>query len=535
MLGGKGLTVNNMLRKLLAILILFGGSCLLPADIVSLQGHAATVVFSTGTAGQLTVYNAETQIGLVPNDTNSTVAAANTTKLSNALKAQWTGGSFTFADGTVGPVLKPIWLPPKAFFFKGTIETSDRMGGALIGAGFGYEMIEAAFTAEATLGGITSRMIRIDGDVTTGGNTAVLRIRGVGFHLQGLEIYGRRWPTGEPGIGAVGTKTPSGIEVEGKAGVTNNQCGRPIIKDIGIYECTYGIKALGGYYSSGSFVTEESHADMGYVEDVEFFAVDSCFRSENQQAVAWTFNKIVNNVHNNTPGDESIIFDIVKGGNIIATNVVINHNKCTILQVDEFAPADKRIEIYGFKWDSFGAADDYLTLFKYNGDYPSNDAQILKWSVRMTGHIGNENPTYDETVLFDIPSEYDALFPTWDLKFDVSNMPLDDFQSVDGTWVVPTQVARTIASDAITVFTTKHKVDTESAGATDDLATINGGQLGKMVTLYPANTARTVVIKDGTGNIQSEGDFSMDSSQDNITLMYDGTNWLEVNRANNGS
>lgn len=94
---------------------------------------------------------------------------------------------------------------------------------------------------------------------------------------------------------------------------------------------------------------------------------------------------------------------------------------------------------------------------------------------------------------------------------------------------------RTISVGAITVTASRHAVDTEGAASSDDLDTINGGVDGQILIIYPANDARTVVAKDGTGNLQLAGDFSMDNSQDRITLLYDGASWVELARSGNGA
>lgn len=92
-----------------------------------------------------------------------------------------------------------------------------------------------------------------------------------------------------------------------------------------------------------------------------------------------------------------------------------------------------------------------------------------------------------------------------------------------------------ISSGVITVDRTAHVVDTQTAASTDDLVSISGGTDGNILVLYPANSARTVVVKDGTGNIQINGDFTMDNEQDTITLVKRGINWQELSRSDNGS
>lgn len=109
--------------------------------------------------------------------------------------------------------------------------------------------------------------------------------------------------------------------------------------------------------------------------------------------------------------------------------------------------------------------------------------------------------------------------------------------TIDDERISVASSAVTIASGAITASRSYHVVDTESSGATDDLDTINGGGDGMRLVLRAANSSRTVVVKDGTGNIQCAGDFSLDNVQDTIELIYDGTltAWLEVGRSDNGA
>ena len=94
----------------------------------------------------------------------------------------------------------------------------------------------------------------------------------------------------------------------------------------------------------------------------------------------------------------------------------------------------------------------------------------------------------------------------------------------------------TIATGAITITTGFHEVDTEGDAATDDLETINGGIDGQIIVINARNTARTVVVKDNTGNLRLAGDFSMNNRQDRLMLIYDsGTaTWNEVSRSDNG-
>jgi hypothetical protein len=116
------------------------------------------------------------------------------------------------------------------------------------------------------------------------------------------------------------------------------------------------------------------------------------------------------------------------------------------------------------------------------------------------------------------------------LQVDGSGATITGFMLTPGTEL-------TIASGAVTATRGYHNIDTEADAASDDLDTIAGGADGARLVLRANNAGRTVVVKDGTGNIQCAGDMSLDNTQDTIELIYDGTltAWLEVGRSDNGA
>lgn len=85
----------------------------------------------------------------------------------------------------------------------------------------------------------------------------------------------------------------------------------------------------------------------------------------------------------------------------------------------------------------------------------------------------------------------------------------------------------TIDTGAITRTQSYHTIDTAADAATDDLDTISGGAAGDILYIRAANTARTVVIKHGTGNIVIPGgsDYSLDTADKTVVFLHDGTNW----------
>ena len=106
--------------------------------------------------------------------------------------------------------------------------------------------------------------------------------------------------------------------------------------------------------------------------------------------------------------------------------------------------------------------------------------------------------------------------------------------------------SQTISGGSINLYRDQMYIDTESAAASDNLdyikdhvgATPNEKiPQGALVTISPANDARDVVVKHGTGNIYLNGhaDFTMDSIYDSLTLQWRaGTGldlWVEYSRS----
>ena len=100
---------------------------------------------------------------------------------------------------------------------------------------------------------------------------------------------------------------------------------------------------------------------------------------------------------------------------------------------------------------------------------------------------------------------------------------------------VGAEIELTIATGVITVTRTSHTVDTEGDAASDDLDTINGGSAGDIIYLRAASSARTVVIKNLTGNIVCGADFSLTSGNDSIMLVKRSTTWIMHSKADNAA
>ncbi len=156
-----------------------------------------------------------------------------------------------------------------------------------------------------------------------------------------------------------------------------------------------------------------------------------------------------------------------------------------------------------------------------NNVYFNTGADVNRWYINSSGHF-----------LAQADNSYD-------IGASAASRPRDVHVGrdmvVSGNANLSGATELTIASDAVTVSKSYHRVDTQGDAATDNLATINGGTEGDLLILRAENGSRDVVVKDGAGNIQLNGDMTLDNVQDTISLIFDGSNWLETARSNNGS
>ncbi len=101
------------------------------------------------------------------------------------------------------------------------------------------------------------------------------------------------------------------------------------------------------------------------------------------------------------------------------------------------------------------------------------------------------------------------------------------------------EVELTISGGAVAITQSNHTIDTQADGATDDLDNATGGAEGAIITIRPADTTRTVVVKHASGGagqfrLSGSGDFSMDSAFDTLTCIYtDNNEWQEIGRCEN--
>ena len=94
----------------------------------------------------------------------------------------------------------------------------------------------------------------------------------------------------------------------------------------------------------------------------------------------------------------------------------------------------------------------------------------------------------------------------------------------------------TLVSDGITPTQNFNKVATEGSASTDTCTTIavTNATPGFVLVLVPATAAHTITFTDtaspAAGTLSLNGDFVMTGSDASLTLIYNGTNWVELSR-----
>lgn len=76
-------------------------------------------------------------------------------------------------------------------------------------------------------------------------------------------------------------------------------------------------------------------------------------------------------------------------------------------------------------------------------------------------------------------------------------------------------------------------VGAEGGAPTDDLDTITGGLEGQIIVLASTSSAQSITLRDGVGNLDIVGSFTLTHTSDTITLMRRGTTWREISRSDN--
>jgi hypothetical protein len=100
---------------------------------------------------------------------------------------------------------------------------------------------------------------------------------------------------------------------------------------------------------------------------------------------------------------------------------------------------------------------------------------------------------------------------------DMNTYVRNEFDYLKTNTAYGAAAALTVSGGIITKTQAYHKVEGESAAA-DDIDTISGGAEGEVLIIRPNGQA--ITLKDGTGNLDLNGDIILSSDDDHIALIY---------------
>lgn len=191
-----------------------------------------------------------------------------------------------------------------------------------------------------------------------------------------------------------------------------------------------------------------------------------------------------------------------------------------------------------------GYSDSAYTVFRGGVNTYSSAIYLYgKDHATLAGHFKFLAPDAAGTNLLtamEIHGKSDAPLVEIGYGLDINGDAAMNGNDIDdiGALILNDATELTIAAGTVTATQSYHTIDTQSDDATDDLGAIGGGTAGQKLTLRAEDGARTVVVKNNTtppANIALEGDMTLDNVHDTLSLIYDGTNWLETGRSNNGA
>lgn len=228
-----------------------------------------------------------------------------------------------------------------------------------------------------TLAGKTSRLCQL----TPG--KGIFRLRGGGLVING-PVY------------LEGNGDAAAIEVEGRSvGVAT---GHHRIHDVCFHNFRQCCKALAGYYNSaGEFVKDENHADNCTLRGCIAIDCDTVFRSENQQALNWTFDGFF--WQGTTRGGQAVAFDIDRGGSLTVNRFIVENAKCKILRLGDYSDNQCKFDIDVW-FDSMLDPNPEFTLVELT----KPDLFWAQWFINMRGWIGKQPRPIPQCVKYNVPA-----------------------------------------------------------------------------------------------------------------------------------
>lgn len=178
-------------------------------------------------------------------------------------------------------------------------------------------------------------------------------------------------------------------------------------------------------------------------------------------------------------------------------------------------------------WQVIGAGELDTAVFGHSGKFVRLNADTNTAIIQFGDDLGTT--VADWRIMWQQSSDILSIFhgPDERLSFNKDG-------GVQGGFGYHFAGTRNIVSDAISIGSASYYGVLGEGSVADNLATITGGLYdGHIVTFKTVLTASPITFKDQIGNLRLSGDRLLSSSQDRITLQWDGSNWCELSYADN--
>lgn len=178
-------------------------------------------------------------------------------------------------------------------------------------------------------------------------------------------------------------------------------------------------------------------------------------------------------------------------------------------------------------WQVIGAGELDTAVFGHTGKFVRLNADSANAIIQFGDDLGTT--VADWRIMWQQSTDFLSFYHGSDER-----LSLHKDGGVQGNFGFRFGGTRTIASGAITVGSSGFYGVLGEGSVADDLTTINGGLYdGQVIIFRSVLAASPITFKDGIGNLRLVSDRVLSSSQDRITLQWDGLNWIELSYADN--
>ena len=226
---------------------------------------------------------------------------------------------------------------------------------------------------------------------------------------------GTGWVSSDPVI-LEGVGAGSAIQIEGKVGPVAT--GQHRWANWGFYNWDTCFDALNGYYKAdGTFIPDENHADNCTVRDIYVFNTNGIFRSRSQQALGWKFDGIYWQGRGADKTKPGVIFDIERGGWLIADHIKVENVDFELLRIRDFSPNNCYFRLTGIEVDRFLDGPKNFCWINYTG--PANSKGWSRWSIEIEAFTAPQDKPIQNMTQF---RNTDGL-PQDDWKINIKHVP----------------------------------------------------------------------------------------------------------------